>query len=91
MPRTKTRKAPPAKRKSIDLGELYDNNLRLLTKSSEIALTTYVEIVKSLTAPSLARTAAEAVKKVAEGWRDALIESNKILRSAYDSIGREIK
>jgi hypothetical protein len=91
MAKKKRANSTSAKPKPVDIGQLYDNNLRLLAKSSEIALTTYVEIVKSLTAPGLAKTAADATRKVAEGWRDALIQSNKILRSAYENIGREIK
>lgn len=81
----------PLNKKPIDLGQLYDDNVRLLTRASEINLKAYVEIVKSLTDPGLTRTAADAFKKVAEGWRDALIESNKILRNAYATLGREIK
>ena len=81
----------PPKKKPIDLGQLYDDNVRLLTRASEINLKAYVEIVKSLTDPGLTRTAADAFKKVAEGWRDALIESNKIFRDAFATLGREIK
>lgn len=81
----------PLNKKPIDLSQLYDDNVRLLTRASEINLKAYVEIVKSLTDPGLTRTAADAFKKVAEGWRDALIESNKILRNAYATLGREIK
>ena len=91
MPRKPPKKRVSANRKPVDLGQLYDDNVRLLTRASEVSLKAYVEIVKSLTDPSLARTAADAVKKVAEGWREALIESNKIFRDAFSTLGREIK
>jgi hypothetical protein len=91
MKRKEPRGKASTKRRAVDLGQLYDNNVRLLTRASQINLKAYVEIVKSLTDPGLTKTAADAFKKVAEGWRDALIESNKILRDAYATLGREIK
>jgi hypothetical protein len=84
-------KKASAKSNPVDLGKLYDDNVRLLVKSSEVAMKSYIEIVKTLTDPRLASTGANLARQLAEGWRDALMESNKILRNAYANIGKQIK
>ena len=91
MPQRKPKKPSAGRQKAVDLGQVFDDNVRIIAKSSEVALKAYVEIVKSLTDPNLARTGANLVQQVAQGWRDALIESTRILRDAYATIGKEIK
>ena len=91
MPPKKPKKRAPAKPKPIDIGKLYDDNVRLLVKSSEVAIKSYVEIVKTLTDPHLASTGTNLARQLAAGWRDALLESNRILRNAYANVGRQIK
>jgi hypothetical protein len=87
------RKTPKktANRKSVDLGQVFDDNVRLLAKSSEIALSAYVDVVKALTDRKTVVTAGRLVQQAADGWKDALIQTTSILRNAYVSLGREIK
>jgi hypothetical protein len=91
MPQRKPKKPSAVKQDAVDVGQVFDDNVRIIAKSSEIALKAYVEIVKSLTDPNLARTGANLVQQLAAGWRDALIESTRILRNAYASLDKEIK
>jgi hypothetical protein len=91
MKKRKPIKPLPGKQKAVDIGQVFDDNVRIIAKSSEVALKAYVEIVKSLTDPSLARTGANLVQELAAGWRDALIESTRILRNAYATLDKEIK
>ena len=91
MPQRKPKKPSSPKQQAIDIGQVFDDNVRIIAKSSEVALKAYVEIVKSLTDPSLARTGATLVQELAAGWRDALIESTRILRNAYATLDKEIK
>jgi hypothetical protein len=91
MPQRKPKKPSAGQQKAVDLGQVFDDNVRIIAKSSEVALKAYVEIVKSLTDPNLAKTGANLVQQVAQGWREALIESTRILRDAYATIGKEIK
>jgi hypothetical protein len=91
MPQRKPKNSSAEKHKPVDIGQLFDDNIRILAKSSEIALKAYVEIVKSFTEPSMTRAGASLVQQLAAGWKDALIESTRILRNAYATLDKEIK
>ena len=86
-----TRKKSSTRNKSADsntIGRLIDQNVKLLAMSSEVALKAYVGIVKTFTDQRIAQASARLVEQVAEGWKDALTESTKLLRNAYGSLDR---
>ena len=91
MPQRKSPKPSVGKQKPVDIGRVFDDNVRIIAKTSEIALKSYVEIVKSFTEPSVTRAGASLIQQLATGWRDALIESTRILRNAYANLDKEIK
>ena len=91
MPQRKPKNSSSGKQKPVDFGQVFDDNIRILAKSSEVALKAYVEIVKSFTDPSMTRAGASLVQQLAAGWKDALIESTRILRNAYTTLDKEIK
>ena len=76
---------------STDIGRLVDDNVRLLARSSEVALKAYVEIVKSFADRGIAQASARLVEQVAEGWKTALIDTTTILRNAYARLDTQIK
>jgi hypothetical protein len=76
---------------SNNISRLFDENVQLLARSSEVALKAYVEIVKTFTDQRVSQASARLVEQVAEGWKSALIETNKLLRSAYSTLDRQLK
>ena len=86
-----TKKTSPANEESTNIGRIFDENVKLLARSAEVALKAYVEIVKSLTDQRMTNTSARLIEQIAEGWKDALIESTRLLRNAYSSLDRQIK
>jgi hypothetical protein len=76
---------------SNNISRLFNENVQLLARSSEVALKAYVEIVKTFTDQRVSQASARLVEQVAEGWKSALIETNRLLRNAYSSLDRQIK
>ena len=87
---TKTTTPTPSN-PTIDISRLVDDNVRLLARSSEVALKAYVEIVKSFADGRIAQASARLVEQVAEGWKTALVDTTRILRNAYGSLDAQIK
>jgi hypothetical protein len=90
---TSTTTAAPIKPsiQSTEIGRLVDDNVRLLARSSEVAIKAYVEIVKSFADRGIAQASARLVEQVAEGWKTALIDTTTILRNAYARLDTQIK
>ena len=87
-----TRKTkPPADTESTDISRIVDENVRLLARTSEVALRAYVEFVKSLADPKITQVSARLVEQVAEGWKTALIDGARLLRNAYSSLDAQMK
>jgi len=82
---------PPADTESNGIGRIVNENVRLLARSSEVAMQAYVEFVKSLADPKIAQASARLVEQVAQGWETALIDSARLLRNAYSSLDAQIK
>ncbi|MGH7925365.1 MAG: hypothetical protein ACREQH_12330 [Candidatus Binatus sp.] len=89
--KTATRKSSPPKDESTNLERVFDENVKLLARSSEVALKAYIEVVKSVTNPRTAQAGTRLVEQVAEAWKAAMLETNRLLRNTYSSLDKQIK
>jgi hypothetical protein len=85
------KKKTTAKKNASSIEKIVEENFKLLTSSAEVALQSYIELAKSFTDRKIADANGQLIDQVAEGWKNALIETTRILRTAYATLAKQAK